>query len=207
MRDERSVDGHEAQILDQALSEKKPVERIACRGLRFHDRQNVVMIDCDELKPNSLHKLWEQRGGHARARVSPSRTLMAISQRLATLRMDRRFGVGDRRPALGAGKRVQPARRRRAIRTFVSSRSRTAHASRRSRKSSGKGASKSSAMRVTIARIPCFRLNAAMALTLSPPLLPMRDQVEDRLAVAGDDDRPHPFRRAAPTPSGGLLLP
>jgi hypothetical protein len=29
----------------------------------FHDRQDVVMIDCDELKPNSLHKLWRSVGG------------------------------------------------------------------------------------------------------------------------------------------------
>jgi hypothetical protein len=73
MRDERSINGHEAQILDQALSKKKPVERIACRGLRFHNRQNVVMIDCDELKPNSLHKLGEQRGRHAESELSQPR--------------------------------------------------------------------------------------------------------------------------------------
>ena len=34
-----------------------------------------------------------------------------------------------------------------------------------------------------------FSLERRDGLDLEPPLLPMRDQVEDRLAIAGDDDR------------------
>jgi hypothetical protein len=61
MRQERTVDGHEAQILDQALQERKPIERIACCGLGFRNGQNVVMIDCNEMKSRALNKVGKHR--------------------------------------------------------------------------------------------------------------------------------------------------
>jgi hypothetical protein len=106
MHDERSVDGHEAQILDQALSKKKPVERIACRGLRFHDGENVVMIDGKELKANSLHKLGEQHGRHPESELSQPHLDGDLPQ-TCDAGMNCRFGVGDGVPHWSC-KRMQP---------------------------------------------------------------------------------------------------
>ena len=59
-----SVGGHQSQILDQALREKKPVERIASGGLGLHVHQNVVTNYRNELYPCSFNRLCEQRAGH-----------------------------------------------------------------------------------------------------------------------------------------------
>jgi hypothetical protein len=106
MRDERAVHGHETQILDQALSQKKSIERIAWIGLRFHNRQNVVMIDCDELKPHALHEIGEQRGRDAKRELSQPHLDSDLPQ-ACDARMNHRFGVGDG-IAHGTFKRVWP---------------------------------------------------------------------------------------------------
>jgi hypothetical protein len=70
---ERPVDSDEAQILDLALSEKKPVERIARCGLWFDIRQHMAMIYYDELKSHAPYEVGEQRERHRKRELSQPR--------------------------------------------------------------------------------------------------------------------------------------
>jgi hypothetical protein len=186
MRDERPVNGHEAQILDQALSKKKPIERIACRGFRFHIRQNVVMSDCDELKSHSLHKLWEQHGRYAESELSQPRLDSDLPQ-TCDARMHHRLGVGDGVPHWSC-KRVRPL----VEKSYQDIRiEQKPHGSRVSsqQKILGQGGIEIVCNASDDCANSVLSLERRDGLDFEPTLLPMRDQIENRLAIAGDDDR------------------
>jgi hypothetical protein len=81
---EYSVEGHKPQPLDLAFGQQQPIERITGGRSRVHFREDMRRVDRDHLLAQVAQQLGQVCGGGLNASF-PSRALIAISQREATL--------------------------------------------------------------------------------------------------------------------------
>lgn len=106
MREEGSIDCHQAQILSQALRKEKSIEGIARRRLGFNSCQNVMVIDCDEFNSQALRQLREQSKRHAQGELSQPHLDCNLPE-TGNAHMNRGFG-GDKRLLHQTLKRINP---------------------------------------------------------------------------------------------------